>query len=298
MIELRDMELLVALARHGHFARAAREVGLSQPALSMRIRKLEDRLGVTVVRRGNRFLGFTEEGTAMVARARSILAEAKAMEAEALSARGTVSGLLVLGVVPTALASAAEVSLRMQAAFPGVLMRIESATSLAIQQGLEDGTIAAGITYADGTSPDLHHTLPLYDERYALLAPAGLVPEGATSLTWAEAAALPLSLLEPQMQNRRILDRTFSDAGAQPRVVFETNAFTTSIIQAKTGRAVTILPQVLIDALGHDPATRVLTLTDPEVTKSICLVSPNRTPVLPQVAALRRLLKQEHDKLG
>lgn len=49
------MQLLVALARHRHFARAARDVGISQPAFSMRIRKLEENLGVAIVRRGNRF---------------------------------------------------------------------------------------------------------------------------------------------------------------------------------------------------------------------------------------------------
>jgi len=290
MIELRDMQLLVALARHRHFARAARDVGISQPAFSVRIRKLEAELGVTIVARGNRFQGFTEQGEALVRRSRSILADAKAMEVEARAAQGVVSGLLVLGVVPTALAWAARLSLSMRAEFPDITTRIESATSLAIQQGVEDGSLAAGITYADGVSTDLHTIRPLYDERYVLLAPVALAPRPEGTITWAEAASLPLSLLEPQMQNRRILDRMFAEAGVRPDVIAETNAFTTSIILARAGRAATIMPEVLLDALGPFPGTCILPLSDPPLAKSICLISSNRSPGLATVEALRRHL--------
>jgi DNA-binding transcriptional LysR family regulator len=292
MIELRDMQLLVALARHRHFARAARDVGISQPAFSMRIRKLESTLGITVVTRGNRFEGFTEQGEALVLRARGILAEAKAMEDEARAAKGVVSGLLVLGVVPTALAWAARLCLRMRDAFPDIVMRIESATSLAIQQGVDDGSFAAGITYGDGVSPDLYAVIPLYEESYALLAPVALAPRRTGTATWAEAAALPLSLLEPQMQNRRTLDRTFDEAGLRPDVIAETNVFTPSIILAHEGHAATILPEVLLDALGDFPGTCVLPLTEPRVGKSICLVSANRAPVSATVEALKRVAQQ------
>lgn len=69
MFEIRDLQLLSALARHRHFAKAAEECGISQPAFSMRIRNLEDRLGVSIVRRANRFQGLTEEGEMIVRRA-------------------------------------------------------------------------------------------------------------------------------------------------------------------------------------------------------------------------------------
>ncbi|HBS51352.1 MAG TPA: LysR family transcriptional regulator, partial [Rhodobacteraceae bacterium] len=80
MIDLRDLHFLTALARHRHFAKAATECGVSQPAFSMRIRKLEQRLGVSVVRRGNRFQGLTPEGEAVLHHARRILDETRALE--------------------------------------------------------------------------------------------------------------------------------------------------------------------------------------------------------------------------
>jgi hypothetical protein len=66
MVEIKDMRLLAALARHRHFARAAEASGISQPAFSARIRKIEERLGLPVVRRGNKFQGFTREGEVLL----------------------------------------------------------------------------------------------------------------------------------------------------------------------------------------------------------------------------------------
>ena len=88
MIELKDLQLLTALARHRHFAKAAEACHMSQPAFSMRIRSLEDKLGLSIVRRGNRFQGLTGEGQMIVDRARGILDDAKALDQEIAAARG------------------------------------------------------------------------------------------------------------------------------------------------------------------------------------------------------------------
>ena len=62
MVEFRDLQFLHALSQHRHFARAAETCGVSQPAFSTRIQKLEAQLGVPLVRRDNRFQGLTPEG--------------------------------------------------------------------------------------------------------------------------------------------------------------------------------------------------------------------------------------------
>jgi DNA-binding transcriptional LysR family regulator len=204
MTDLRDLECLLALARHRHFARAAQECGLSQPAFSMRIRNLEERLDTAIVKRGNRFQGLTAAGEAVAAHARLILDQVRAMEQEVGAQGGEVTGSLTLGVIPTASAYAAHAAYRLRRTHPDIRLRIESATSLAIQQGMIDGTLDAGITYTEGVSGDMFRIDPLYGESYVLLAPAALVAPGATEISWKDAAALPLTLLEPGMQNRRI----------------------------------------------------------------------------------------------
>lgn len=287
MIELKEMQLLTALARHQHFAKAAADCGMSQPAFSMRIRNLEDRLGLSIVRRANRFQGLTEEGQMIVRRARTILDDARALEQEIAASRGEVTGTLVLGVVPTATAWAAQLVDQLYQAHPRILARVEVTTSLAVQQRLYDGTIDAGITYADSIGRELVTVQPLYQEGYVLLAPETMVAERGDTIRWSEAAELPLSLLDPQMQNRRILDRIFADLGVKPRIVAESNGFMTSMVLAREGSAATILPQALTRALGELRGTRVLSLVEPEQTRPICIASLDRTPELTTIQALK-----------
>lgn len=302
MIELRELQLLTALARHRHFAKAAEECALSQPAFSMRLRALEERLGLTVVRRGNRFQGLTEEGEMILRHARGILDGAKALEQEIAAAKGQVTGMLVLGVVPTATAFAAQVTARLHEAHPKLLVRIEVTTSITLQQRLFDGTIDAGITYSDSLGKDQVTITALYDESYVLFASEAMVAAEVTSVTWAEAARLPLSLLEPQMQNRRILDRIFADRGLNPSVVSESSGFMAAMVMARSGNVATILPRALVEALGHMEGTRVLDLvedTSAEDTEAamptaigrpICLASIDRQPELTTVRALRQVI--------
>ncbi|KIC33255.1 LysR family transcriptional regulator [Leisingera sp. ANG-M7] len=290
MIELKDLTLLTALARHKHFAKAAADCGMSQPAFSMRIRNLEERLGLSIVRRANRFQGLTEEGMMIVRRARSILDDAKALEQEIAATRGEVSGTLVLGVVPTATAWAAQLVDQVHQSYPRILAQVEVTTSLAIQQRLYDGTIDAGITYADSMGRELVTVQPLYEESYVLLAPEGMVAGRGETISWAEAADLPLSLLDQQMQNRRILDRIFADLGLKPEIVSESNGFMASMVLAREGSAATILPRALMQALGDLGGTRVLALVEPEQARPICIATLDRTPELTTVRALKEVV--------
>ncbi len=289
MIEIRDLQLLSALARHRHFAKAAAECGISQPAFSMRIRNLEDRLGVSIVRRANRFQGLTQEGEMIVQRARRILDDAKALEQQVQAAKGEITGTLILGVIPTAIAFTGRLIKRLRQAHPRVVTRIETMSSTAIQHRLDEGSLDAGVTYGDSIGTDLRQVQALYEETYVLLVPSHMTDETG-AIPWARVAEFPLSLLEPQMQNRRILDRIFAEQGLHPDVVAESSGFTASMIMAREGLAATVVPRVLMRALGDLQATKVLPLTDPVVSKPICLATLTRDPELPTVGALKAIV--------
>ncbi|WP_171131806.1 MULTISPECIES: LysR family transcriptional regulator [unclassified Ruegeria] len=289
MIEIRDLQLLNALARHRHFAKAAEECGISQPAFSMRIRNLEDRLGVSIVRRANRFQGLTEEGEMIVQRARRILDEAKALEQQVLASKGEITGTLILGVIPTAIAFTGQLITHLRQAHPRIVTRIETMSSTAIQHRLDEGSLDAGITYGDSIGTDLRQVQPLYEETYVVLVPSHMADETGP-IPWARVAEFPLSLLEPQMQNRRILDRIFSDQGLHPDIVAETSGFTASMVMAREGLAATVVPSVLVHALGDLEGTKVLPLIEPVVSKPICMATLARQPELPTVAALRAVV--------
>lgn len=286
--------MLTALARHQHFAKAAKDCGMSQPAFSMRIRNLEQKLGLSIVRRGNRFQGLTGEGEMIVRRARGILDDAKALDQEIAASRGEVTGTLMMGVVPTATAFAAQLVNRLHEVHPRVLVHIDVTTSMVIQQRLLDGTIDAGVTYSDSVPPGLVTITDLYEESYVLLAPETMVAQMGDSISWQDAADLPLSLLEPGMQNRRILDRIFAGLELKPEVMSESSGFMSAIIMAREGAVATILPRALADALGPIGGTRALGLVSAGEMESqarpICLACLQRDPELTTVASLRRVV--------
>lgn len=292
MLDLKDLDCLLALTRHRHFARAAEHCGMSQPAFSMRIRNLEERLGTQIVKRGNRFQGLTEAGETVVSHAREILGGVRALEEELSAARGEVVGALTIGAIPTASAYAAHAAHRLRKAHPGIRTRIDTATSLLVQQGVDEGRFDAGLTYLEGVATDLLKVEQLYDEEYVLLVPKALAAKEA-AITWKEAAALPLILLEREMQNRRILDEIFADVGAHPSVIAETSGFIAAITMAREGMGATVLPRVMIETLGDLRGTVLLPLIEPVIAKPVGLVTPKRAQSIPVVEALRRIVAPE-----
>ena len=294
MPDLRDMQLLAALARQRHFARAAEECGISQPAFSARIRNLELELGGPIVQRGNRFMGFTAEGEIALKWARRLLADADGLRQDIAMARGALSGKLALGAIPTALANIAQVPARLRSEHPELVIQIYSLTSQQIRRGIEDFSLDAGVTYLDEEPPAALSVEPLYEERYVLLAPRPFAPRFEGSATWAEAAALPLCLLTRNMRNRRILDEVFQSAtGSEPEPVLETNDFTAALAQVAAGAAAMIAPELLAGALPLGADVVRLALTEPEVRTPIGLLVADREPAPPAVLALVAALRDE-----
>ena len=296
MPDLRDMQLLTALARHNHFARAAQECGISQPAFSGRIRNLETDLGVPLVKRGNKFLGFTKEGEIALTWARRILADADGLRQEIEAAKGALSGQVVVGAVPTALTFASQVPALLRASHPNLLIQILSLSSSRVHQGLVDFSIDAGVTYLDNEVPPGLVVEPLYRERYVLLAPEALFP--TTQMTtdaavpWASAIDFPLCLLTRDMRNRRILDTIFEEVvGRRPSPVMETNAFTALLAMVSSGAAATIAPAYLSDGLQVPSTVRRIQLAQPEVTTPIGVVVADHEPKSPALLALVEALK-------
>lgn len=101
-MDIKQLKFLCALDETRHFGQAAARCHVTQPTLSMRLRSLEEELGLELVRRSQRFEGFTEAGERVLAWARSLLAAQEGLYAEAAACRGQLVGTLRLGVVPLA----------------------------------------------------------------------------------------------------------------------------------------------------------------------------------------------------
>ena len=279
------MEMLMALARHQHFGRAAEACGISQPSFSARIRALEHALGTPVVKRGNRFVGFTQEGEIVLRWARQLTRDRDGLLQEIAAAKGQLTGTVSIGSVPSALPFVARLPAVLQVREPGLRLRIRAASSVETRRGLEDLSLDAGVTYADAAMPAGIRTRPLYAETYVVLAPNGMGPGGGT-ITWQAAAELPLCLLSPEMRHRRIVDREFGRVGKMPVPILETNDFTAAIAQVADGTAATIAPQVLANILPPGTGFSRFTLTEPVVEEEMALVYLAQDPVPPALEAI------------
>ncbi|MEM6662277.1 MAG: LysR family transcriptional regulator [Pseudomonadota bacterium] len=292
MPDLRDMELLAALARNMHFARAAAESGISQPAFSARIRNLEMDLGAPIVKRGNRFMGFTKEGEIALRWAHRMIADAQGLRQEIQQSLGKLSGNLVIGTVPTALPFVANLAAKLRELHDSLAIQVYSRSADQITQGLEDFSLDAGVTYMDSTIPSGSTGQHIFDERYELLLPQGLMAGNESEISWKDAAAFPLCLLTRNMFNRRIIDEAFATANAVPNIVMETDALTASLVQLTNGSAGTIATEQLAESNSVAVDIIRLRLVDPVVTKPIGVIVSDREPVLPAVRALLKVVAQ------
>ncbi len=281
-MDLRDLELVVALAEHRHFARAAEACGLSQPALSGRIRKLETDLGVPIVTRGNRFEGFTPEGEIALKWARRLTADASGLLQDIHQLRESVTGTLTIGVIPTALPAVPAWTVPFAETHPKVDIVILSRSSTEIQRGLDTFSIDAGVSYLRNEPLTHVKTKPLYEERYVLVGAEALIGAGRDTIRWAEAADLPLCLLTPDMQNRRIIDSLFGQAGKVPSTRVVSNSFIAIVGHLRSGRYASVVPAGQADVIDM-PDLAVLPLVEPEAVREIGLVIPDREPVRPLV---------------
>lgn len=280
----RNLRYLVALSAERHFARAAAACQVTQPTLSAGIKHLEEELGVLIVRRGQRFEGFTSEGERILTWARRILEDVESLHQEVSALRNQLVGRLRLGAIPTALPLTAQLTTPFAAAHPGVTMNVISLSSVDIQRGLDDFTLDAGITYLDNEPLARVRGIPLYSERYFLVRKGH--PDGVDEMTWAEASQLPLCLLSQDMQNRRILDASFASAGDPVRPGIETNSVLAIVTHVRSGAWASVLPQSFLQFLPADDEIRAVPLVDPVVTHQVGLVVPDREPLTPSARAL------------
>lgn len=230
------LEFFIALARAEHFGRAAEECGISQPTLSAAIRQLEDQLGVVLVVRAARYQGLTPEGQRVLEWARRIVADTRTMREEMRAARKGLAGHIRLAVIPTALAMVPRLTEPFQARHPAVTFSVTSRTSLQVLSQIENLEIDAGITYLDNEPLGRVTTVPLYSERYHLIAAAGTPLADQESVTWKQVSGLRLCLLTSDMQNRRIINKHMAEAGVEAKPTLESNSMIVLFSHIRTGQ--------------------------------------------------------------
>ncbi|MDZ5697120.1 LysR family transcriptional regulator [Chelativorans sp. M5D2P16] len=289
------LEFFITLAKERHFGRAAEDLGITQPTLSAAIKQLEDQLGVMLVQRGSRFQGLTPEGQRVLEWARRIVGDTRTMREEMRTTRRGLSGHVKIAAIPTALAMVPRLTTPFREKHPEVTFSITSRTSLDVLSLLENFDIDIGITYLDNEPLGRVVSVPLYSEHYQLITAAGNRFSDRETVTWVEVAELPLCLLTPDMQNRRIINQHLAEAGAEVRPTLESNSMILLFSHIRTGKWASIMPLNLAEVLGFSEPIRAIPIVEPDASHLVGVVAVEREPHTPMVSALlyhaRRLAK-------
>lgn len=285
-MDIRQLQYLSALAREKHFTRAAVACNVTQPTLSGRIRQLEHELGVSIVKRGQRYEGLTPEGERVLKWAHAIIEDCASLGQELAVLKGELAARAVIGVIPSALQTVSILTEAVRTRFPLITFSILSQTSREILRSMNDFSIDAGISYLDNEPVGRAITVPMYMERYRLFVRDDHPLSGRDTVAWAEAACYPLGLLTPDMQNRRIIDGIFSTLDCMPDPEIESNSVVILYTHILLHGLASILPEHFLMAFGSSSRIRAVPLVEPVVAHAVGLVAYARDPVPPVVTSL------------
>ncbi|MDD2725224.1 MAG: LysR family transcriptional regulator [Methylovulum sp.] len=268
---IRQIHYLLALAKMGHFGRAAEACHVSQPALSTAIQHLEEELGIIIIQRGQRFQGFTEEGERVLQWARMLAQNWEGMRQAAAQYSQQLTGVLRIGAIPTTLPVTPLLTQPCQAEYPGIAIKLVSLSAEELIRQLDRFELDLGLTYLDDPRLKGFKTLPLYLERYVLLARNPDLRLLKSDLGWGDVAGFPLCLLTQNMQNRRLIDAAFREASVNPNVILETDSIFALYAHVRSAGLYSVMPHSLLSQFEIHQEVTALPL-NPELSREVGLI--------------------------
>ncbi|MCX4821888.1 LysR family transcriptional regulator [Streptomyces sp. NBC_01142] len=255
--DLGALELLLAVARHGSLGRAARELGITQPAASSRVRSMERRLGVALVDRSPRGSQLTEAGALVTDWARRVVEAAEAFDAGAQALRGRRDSRLRVAASMTI----AEYLLpgwliALRAERPGTAVSLLAGNSSSVARRLLEGEADLGFVEGLSVPEGLDGTVIGRDRLLVVAAPSHPWARRRSPLTPAELAAAPLILRERGSGTRQVLDSALSECGGLAEPLMELASTTAVKGAAVSGAGPAVLSEL---AVTEELASRRLT---------------------------------------
>jgi DNA-binding transcriptional LysR family regulator len=281
---IRNFEYLLALNKERHFARAAAACRVSQPTLSAGIKQLEEDMDVLIVKRGQRFEGFTREGERVLAWAQQMLEDCTRLKRELHGLRDdAMQGPFRLGMLAATSALASVLSVAFAEKFPALQISVETGDPERLLQMVRQGEMDVALMYLDEPVSEGLDGYALYRERLFLVT-TGDAGNGRR-VSWEEVATLPLCLL------RSAVPRTAEIQLNKAPKVIHTDSAAVMAAHVGTGRWSTVLPQSLVTMLAKTPALRAIAIAKPGEQVNVGFVTVKSDP-LP--AAVHALMEMAH----
>jgi LysR family hydrogen peroxide-inducible transcriptional activator len=290
-LTIRQLRYLEALARHGHFGRAAEECSISQPAMSMQIKAFEEELGAELFERGGRQARLTSFGEEVALRARDIVRAVDELEDFARASRHGMAGRLRIGVIPTVAPYLLPGLLaRLKEAYGGLDIHIRETLTPKLIQELNEGRLDLAIVAIPATEASLTET-PLLTEPFVLVRPrkdAAEPPPGRDELR-----DMRVLLLE---EGHCFRDQALSFCQGAPalpaRDILDASSLSTLVQMVDAGMGVTLIPEMAIAVETRSAAVSIVRFKDPQPRRTIGMVWRKTNPLAKQFAELCDTVRQ------
>ncbi len=289
----RKLEYLIALAKEAHFARAASACLVSQPTLSAAIQQLEAEFGVQIVKRGQRFQGFTEQGELVLAAAQRMALECDRLRQNLRDRSSDFSGMLRIGVLGSVIPLLKTFTIPFRRCYPAVNLKVTFLNAFDVQQAFEESSLDIAITYVDKALRRYNRTRVLYTEEYELLIRKGATFSGRRFVSWEELGQLPLCLLPPEnhifgAREAALLNEALSKT---PHII--TSAVWMVMDHVRTGNWASVLPRPVRIMISDDDELEAIPLPMAGKPASVAIAIPNREPVSPIAQAFFEVATSE-----
>lgn len=288
-LSMKHLRYFEALARHGHFGRAAEDCAISQPALSVQVKELEELIGAPLVERTTRQIRLTSLGEEFAERARDILRSVDELADLARASQHPLLGRLRIGVIPTiAPYLLPGVITALQSRFPGLDLRPREAVTQKLIADLVEARLDAAIVALPVSEPALTE-VPLFEEAFILVRPpdeAGHPVPDATMLR-----EMRLLLLE---EGHCFRDQALAFCTPSPsatREMMEGSSLATLVQMVGAGIGVTLIPEMALPVETRSAEVVLQRLPDPSPQRTIGMVWRKSSPLARQLADVAQLVR-------
>lgn len=286
---LKQMHYFEALARHGHFGRAAAACAVSQPALSMQIKDMEDRLGTPVFERGPRHVRLTAFGERVAARVRDILRAVEELDDLARASRDPLAGPLRIGVIPTiAPYLLPRIIGEMSRLHDGLEINVRETLTSTLIEELTRGRIDMAIVALPVSEPALEE-VALFEEDFVLVRPAADADQPVPAP--ARLPEMRLLLLE---EGHCFRDQALSFCNRParaPREVLDGSTLSTLVQMVGAGIGVTLIPEMAVAVETRSAPVSVARFPAPAPQRTIGMIWRRTNPLADRLATIAGVVR-------
>jgi len=294
-VTLKQLRYFDALARHCHFGRAAEACAISQPALSMQIKEMEETLGGVLLERGARQVGLTKFGEGVARRVRDILRSVDELKDFARASRDRLAGRLRIGMIPTIAPYLLPTVIgNLARMHPELDIHVRETLTQKLIQELAEGRLDTAIVALPVSEPSLAE-VALFSENFLLVRPG---EDEGTPVPSSEALReMRLLLLE---EGHCFRDQALSFCNMQsspPREVLDANSLSTLVQMVSAGIGVTLIPEMAVAVETRRASVSVTRFKNPQPARTIGMIWRKTSPLARQLLEISEVVRLSAETL-